>query len=382
MCTRVFNSPSIAGDSIHTPAFQDFLQNYHLVTGRTTDWYVPMDMNIFVFNKGVKKTGLSERESQIISIPALIWESKYNSVSILLGDLGTNEGVNEKGLVVDVLFQADCEYPSEEQYRGKKALSSLRWVQYIVDSFATVKETVNAFRTNDICIIGGLIPDGSGNEAPANLHIAVSDAKGDSAIIEMANGEFEIFHGPQHRVMTNEPRYSQQLKVKSYWEWQWSETNDYPSFTLPGTTFPVDRFNRANFLVNHCNPMITEKEAVAQMFSIMNNVCTPLGSKKGIKDGPDVGPTRIITARTHKEPALFYRDIHDMNMFFIKLGDFYQLLEDQKGFCLKKDEEYRSFIQDYLNPKFKDNIPSGFSNYSGKMDQSNFCKIDQLPYEL
>jgi penicillin V acylase-like amidase (Ntn superfamily) len=44
---------------------------------------------------------------------------------------------------------------------------------------------------------------------PANMHLAMSDASGDSAVFEYVKGKLVIHHGKQFKVMTNSPTYDQ-----------------------------------------------------------------------------------------------------------------------------------------------------------------------------
>jgi choloylglycine hydrolase len=50
----------------------------------------------------------------------------------------------------------------------------------------------------------------------AGLHLSLSDATGDSAILEYINGKLVIHHGSQYRVMTNSPTFDQQLALNVY----------------------------------------------------------------------------------------------------------------------------------------------------------------------
>lgn len=45
----------------------------------------------------------------------------------------------------------------------------------------------------------------------STVHVAIADARGDSAILEYLNGELVIHHGRQYQIMTNNPPYDEQL---------------------------------------------------------------------------------------------------------------------------------------------------------------------------
>ena len=47
----------------------------------------------------------------------------------------------------------------------------------------------------------------------ANVHLAIEDASGDSAVIEFVNGKQVVHHGREYRIMTNDPPYDQQLAL-------------------------------------------------------------------------------------------------------------------------------------------------------------------------
>jgi penicillin V acylase-like amidase (Ntn superfamily) len=78
----------------------------------------------------------------------------------------------------------------------------------------------------------------------AQLHLAVSDPTGDSAIFEYLGGKLVIHHDRKYQVMTNSPSFDQQLAIETYW----SGVN--PLAFLPGSISAADRFVRASFLIN------------------------------------------------------------------------------------------------------------------------------------
>ncbi len=51
------------------------------------------------------------------------------------------------------------------------------------------------------------------NALAGELHLALEDAAGDSAIIEHLDGKPVVHHGSQYRVMTNDPPYDEQLRL-------------------------------------------------------------------------------------------------------------------------------------------------------------------------
>lgn len=52
-------------------------------------------------------------------------------------DISTTDGMNEKGLVANILWLVESDFP--KYTKDKPALAISMWGQYILDSFATVK---------------------------------------------------------------------------------------------------------------------------------------------------------------------------------------------------------------------------------------------------
>jgi choloylglycine hydrolase len=94
---------------------------------------------------------------------------------------------------------------------GAKVISLSTWPQYVLDNFATVAEAVadrqqDEFRVQTVAL---------GNARPANMHLVISDASGDSAVFEYVEGKLVMHHGKQYKVVTNSPTYDKQLAIWS-----------------------------------------------------------------------------------------------------------------------------------------------------------------------
>lgn len=69
----------------------------NVLVGRNMDWFEDMKSNIWVLPRGMTRDGLAEKNP-------LKWTSKYGSVIVSAYDVGTADGVNEKGLGVHYLY--------------------------------------------------------------------------------------------------------------------------------------------------------------------------------------------------------------------------------------------------------------------------------------
>jgi choloylglycine hydrolase len=269
-----------------------------VVTGRTMDWFRDMDTNLWVFPRGLKRDGAAGPNS-------LAWTSKYGSVAATVYEAGTADGLNEKGLVANMQYLAESQYPPADARPG---LCISVWTQYVLDNFATVAEAVADARAGRFRLATVAAPTGE----PGTVHLAVSDATGDSAIFQCVGGTLTVHHGRQHQVMTNSPVYDQQLALNEYWK-QIGGT-----VMLPGTNRAADRFARASFYVNACEQTADPRKAVAATFSVMRNVSVPRGiSTPG---QPNISSTIWRTVADHKNRVYYYEDTNGPGLVWVRLA--------------------------------------------------------------
>lgn len=281
MCTRYLNNQN-----------KDFIS-----TGRNMDWSSPFDSTLWAFKKGASRVGCSEEAlSKTKNSQPLEWVSKYGSVVTIVNEGASCDGINTEGLVANAQWQTDCEYPIPKLLNNVKGLSVLSFVQYLLDNFKTVKEVTDYFShmekdetAEQIALVSGDVTTGTGDTIQALLHYSVSDASGDSAIIELKGGKFSINHACEYVVMTNEPFFHEQLALNKYWEYQWKSRTDasdpsqkefayiHADNSIPGTPFAIDRFARASFYASQVQPPESYKDSVAQTFSVQMAISTPLG---------------------------------------------------------------------------------------------------------
>jgi choloylglycine hydrolase len=61
-------------------------------------------------------------------------------------DIATTDGINEKGLVANVLWLVESQYPKFNPKGKSKGVTIAAWAQYVLDNFATVKEAVDELK--------------------------------------------------------------------------------------------------------------------------------------------------------------------------------------------------------------------------------------------
>jgi penicillin V acylase-like amidase (Ntn superfamily) len=176
--------------------------NQQVITGRSMDWPYGFNSNFYVIPRGERLNGAG-------GVNSLSWTSRYGSV-VVSGSTEPGgaidavfDGVNERGLAANLLYLAENDFGLATAPAGRPRLSFAAWTQYLLSQYATVKELVQAVKADQIQIVP--VPFGPGGKAKATVHMAVSDASGDSAVIEYLKGKPVIHHGSQYQVMTNSP---------------------------------------------------------------------------------------------------------------------------------------------------------------------------------
>ena len=269
------------------------------VTGRTMDWREDMQTHLYLFPRGMTRDGAAGDNSAT-------WTSRYGSVVASIYEGATADGMNEKGLVVNLLYLAESEYPAAEDDRPGVMISA--WGQYLLDRYATVAEAVTDLGQRTI----KMVPVAAPNGAEGTVHVAISDPSGDSAIFEYLDGELIIHHGREYQVMTNSPRYEQQLALAKYWEQIGGTT------MLPGTNRAADRFARASFYINATEQTGDARLATASVFSVMRNVSVPRGITT--PDQPNIASTRWRTVSDQKDRVYYYEGTESPSLVWVRLA--------------------------------------------------------------
>lgn len=270
-----------------------------VVTGRSMDWSEDIRSNLWVFPRGMARDGAAGARS-------VTWTSKYGSVVATGYDIGTADGMNEKGLVANILYLAESDYGTPP--KDKKLLNIGAWAQYVLDNFATVAEAVAALAPEPFAVVAPHLPNGKAS----TLHLSLSDASGDSAIFEYVDGKLVIHHGRQYQVMTNSPTFDQQLALNTYWN-----TVGGRAF-LPGTVRAADRFVRASYFLGLLPRTADAREALAGIVGVLRTVSVPLGvSDPG---QPNISPTRWRTFSDQKDLVYFFDSATSPSILWVELA--------------------------------------------------------------
>jgi choloylglycine hydrolase len=149
----------------------------NVITARSMDWQEDTQSDLWIFPRGMARSGQAGANS-------VKRTSKYGSVIASAYGVATTEGVNEAGLAANVLWLVESQYPSFGA-TSKPGLTIAAWAQYVLDNFSSVQQAVAALEAEPFTIVTDAVP---GQQRLATLHLSISDASGDSGIVEYING--------------------------------------------------------------------------------------------------------------------------------------------------------------------------------------------------
>lgn len=157
-----------------------FKNNGEWIFGRNYDFEIESGL-IIVNKRGVAKTALQSPGKA--GQPAK-WVSKYGSITFnQFGRELPLGGMNEAGLIIELMWLTQTEYPNSDQ---RPALRELQWVQYQLDTAATVKDVIASDK--DVRIEANV-------SIPIPIHFLLCDRKGGAAAIEFLGGRMRAYTG-------------------------------------------------------------------------------------------------------------------------------------------------------------------------------------------
>ncbi|MEH0156194.1 linear amide C-N hydrolase [Limibacter armeniacum] len=273
--------------------------NETVITARSMDWKDDIPANLWVFPRGMERNGG-------VGATSLEWQSKYGSVITSSWDIASTDGMNEKGLVANLLWLAESQYPVFDPKGAKKGLAISMWLQYVLDNFSTVAEAVTELQKEEFVVVSALLPN---SDRFTTIHLSMSDAAGDNAIFEYIGGKLVVHHDKSYNVMTNSPIFDDQLAIDKYWK-------GIPGdIMLPGTNRAADRFVRASFYIKAIPQTDNIRAALASVFGVIRNCSVPLGIS--MPDEPNISSTRWRTVADQKNLVYYFDNVLNPNVVWV-----------------------------------------------------------------
>jgi len=222
------------------------------VFGRNFDWMIG-DALVIVNKRNVSKTAMVNDSETGISQP-VSWTSQFGSVTfnMICRELPMG-GINEAGLVVELMMLVDTQYPEPD---SRPYTNSLQWIQYQLDNFGTVEEVIAS--DSQLRIRG--VPADYGN------HYLVSDRNGSCASIEFLDGKLVYYANETMpaKVLTNSTYEESTAFLYEHIGWG-------GDLQIPQSDSSLDRFVRAADMVKNYDPGASES-AVDYAFDILADV--------------------------------------------------------------------------------------------------------------
>jgi penicillin V acylase-like amidase (Ntn superfamily) len=145
--------------------------------GRNWDHFSSLGLIIVNKRDMLKKALLAPPEKPVQ------WISRYGSVTFnQIGKEFPFGGMNEKGLVVEMMWLEETQYPEPDE---RPAIMELQWIQYQLDNCATVQEVIQSEKTLRI------------SQNVSKQHYLICDRFGNTATVEFIKGKM-IFNSGEY----------------------------------------------------------------------------------------------------------------------------------------------------------------------------------------
>lgn len=229
--------------------------------------------------------------------------------------LSALDGANDAGLTVNVnAYPGGADKAPESD--APAVLEAADLTVWLLSRFSAVSEARAALAAQPV---NPTRMENAGNAAWP-LHLMVTDAGGESAVIEYKDGELQVLDNPV-RVMTNRPEF--QWHLTNLGNWTHLDPTDRSSATfgalhvsqpdsgiamaaLPAANTSVGRFVRAVYYTTFVEKVDDPEAALTTLSRIVNNfdrpkgatIDPPSGGAEGVSFGGADAPTGVTTEYT------------------------------------------------------------------------------------
>lgn len=299
---------AVLGGAALVPAHADACSRviYHgtdslYVIGRSLDWKTPIPTNLYVYPAGMKRQGAKTKDG-------INWTSKYGAVYAVSYDSGITEGMNEKGLVVNALFCKGTVYNNASTEK-KKPISNALFIAWMLDNNATTQEVVDMLTKTEFKLD---VADFDGGTV-ATLHWGITDAQGNTAILEFDNGDIKIYNPGNYWCMTNDPQWPDMEAILAYWDKIGGRN------FMPGTVASADRCVRGNYFAHHVEQTGDGPLGVSITRSIMGTVSVPYTYL--IQGEPNVSSTQWRSYSNLRDKRYYWDVVTNDGIYYIDLNE-------------------------------------------------------------
>lgn len=269
------------------------------IIGRSLDWKTPIPTNLYVYPAGMHKKGHN--------LPGAVeWTSKYGAVYAVGYDGGVTEGMNEKGLSVNGLFCKGTVYDNPSTM-DRPPMSLAMFVAWLLDMNATTAEVVATLEKHDFNISGATFDGGT----VSALHWGITDAEGNTAILEFDHGDVKIYQAGDVRALTNDPDWPSMTAINKYWQGVGGMN------MMPGTVKSPDRFVRADYFAHHVEATADADLGASITRSILVPSCVPYTYT--IEGEPNVSSTQWRSYSNLRDKRYYFDLVTNPGYYYVDL---------------------------------------------------------------
>lgn len=304
------------------------VQNDHsMLLGQNYDFYYGHGL-IVVGKRNVQKEAfkLSHENGK-----GLKWTANYGTVTFTqFGRELPMSGMNEKGLVVAMMYHDEGEFPRED---ARVTLNELQWIQYQLDQYAKVEEVIH--HLDDIRL----------EKAMYVLHYTVADAQGNAVLIEFIDGKAQVIYDEKYLALSN----SSFISSKRYAE-QFMKT---PISKLSKRVTSHDRFTLAYRHVERINTMLTKVPIpLNEAFFVLEELSvspSPDSTWDWVGDKTPPTLTYWSVVFDFKKNRIHYKDYHNKTIRTVELDSF-DFAKTEPTLCLRVDNQLEGIINSAFVP--------------------------------
>jgi len=164
--------------------------------GKSYDWDLKQGM-VLINKRGIDKKALAFEGTPVV------WRSTFASLTFnQYGRELPNGGMNEAGLVVEIMWLDSSEYPQADK---RDTVNELQWIQYQLDNSASVSESIALAKKLRVTPVS------------AKVHYMVCDAAGSCGAFEYIDGALKVSSGRDlPPVLTNDTYEDSLAHLKQY----------------------------------------------------------------------------------------------------------------------------------------------------------------------
>ncbi|MBN8572024.1 MAG: linear amide C-N hydrolase, partial [Ignavibacteria bacterium] len=226
------------------------------IFGRNYDFQIGKGL-LMVNKKNIVKESPKDKNNNSIQ-----WTSQFGSVTFnQFGREYPMGGMNDAGLVVELMWMEGTEYPEAD---SRPAVNTLLWIHYQLDNSSSVKDVIAS--DSKIRISKSSVP----------IHYLIADKNGNSAVIEFIGGKM-VYHKESDmpfKVLAND-LYSESVNYLS----QYKDFGGEKALSeSPGS---LNRFARTCKLIKAYNKN-ESNGAVNYSFNVLNEISQPASTQWSI----------------------------------------------------------------------------------------------------